>query len=208
MKLGIFTLLLFAAFQPILHAQWTISPEAGVNFTNVASPDVDAPTGTATRFFAGVNGQYWLSGQMAIGLGAQYSAKGYDSPDDSQVGTIPARYDYIDFLPSFELKPWPFLGIFAGVNVGVLLSEKYYDGDSWNDPVFDDLTNHLDFGGFIGAKGYWKNFYVKAHFNRAFTPVFEATYTDENGQNEKETNYFNQNFQVGLGYLIPLKRKG
>ncbi|MCC6411136.1 MAG: outer membrane beta-barrel protein [Saprospiraceae bacterium] len=208
MKQCIFTLLLVAAIQTGLYAQ-TLSPEVGVNFTNVASPDYDEPTEMATRFFVGVHGQYWLSGQMAYGLSVQYSVKGYETPDDANpLIFVPARYNYLDFMPNFELKPWPFLGIFAGVNVGVMLSDQYYDGDSWEDPAFDDLVNDVDFGGVIGAKGYWKNFYLKAHFNRSFTPVLDVTYTDENGQEDQEASYFNKNFQVGLGYRIPLKKRG
>lgn len=146
---------------------------------------------------------------MALGLGMQYSTKGYGTPDDADpLVFLPARYNYLDFLPNFEFKPWSFLGIFAGANVGVMLSDQYYDGDSWEDPAFDDLVNHLDFGGFIGAKAYWKNFYIKAHFNRGFTPVIDVTYTDENGQEIDNIRIFNQNIQAGLGYLIPLKKKG
>lgn len=207
MKLGIFTLLLVTAFQPILHAQWTISPEAGVNFANVTSPDYASEMDT--RFFAGAHGQYWLSGQMAYGLGVQYSVKGYGTPDDADpLVFLPARYNYLDFLPNFELKPWPFLGIFLGLNVGVLVSEEYYDGEEWVEPGFDDLVNTVDFGGFIGAKAYLKNFYLKAHFNRGFTPVYNVTLTDENGQELDNLNFFNQNIQVGLGYRIPLKKRG
>jgi|GEM_PF-1498298 len=207
MKQGIFTLLLVAAFQPILNAQWTIAPEAGVNFAKIGWSEDAFDTDLGTQFFAGLHGQYWLSGKMAYGLAAQYSLKGYGVADDDIFG-IKARYSYIDFLPNFEIKPWPFLGIFAGVNVGVLVSEEYYNGGEWVDPVFDDFINNVDFGGFIGAKAYLKNFYLKAHFNRGFTPLFDVTFTDDNGQEIGDANFFNQNIQVGLGYRIPLKKKG
>jgi hypothetical protein len=202
MKHTIIAMLLTACTLPSVQAQFSLSPEAGINICNeVASGDYDNASQNAVYFFAGLNGQYWFNAQWAAGLGVQYSSKGYATNDEGSLILLDTRYNYLDFLPGVEYKPWPFLGITAGFNIGALLETQYYDGDSWQENTFPGgQVNDVDFGGFLGVKAYWKKLYLKAHFNRSLTPIYEVTLVDENGNTVGDARLFNQNFQVGLGY--------
>ncbi|MCC6726253.1 MAG: outer membrane beta-barrel protein [Saprospiraceae bacterium] len=197
--------LLFLAFG--LFAQWSIAPTAGYSLsTSKINYDYFFDYKYAPRFFAGLQSQYSFSEKFMVGLGLQYTAKGFRTRGTAG-GILEWKLDYLEAIPSFEYKPFDFMGIVLGPSIGYLMDVDYKEaGDKWTDP-FGDTYKGMELGAMAGLKFYWQDLYLNLTFNRSLSNITNIKFTDENGNTIKNGKEFNQSFRLGLGYNFQLKEK-
>lgn len=204
-KMMVCASLLFLSFG--LYAQWSIAPNVGYSLsTSKINYDYWFDYKYTPRISAGVQTQYGFSGKFVMGLGLQYTAKGFRTRG-ADGGILEMRLDYIEAIPTVEYKPFDFMGIVLGPSIGYLMDVDYKeDSSKWTDP-FTNFYNDMELGAMAGLKFYWKDLFLNLTFNRSLLTVTNINFTDENGNTIKTGKEFNQSFRLGVGYNIHLRKK-
>ena len=207
-KLSVFIFSLALA-QSICFAQFSITGSAGLNVSRLSSVlEINDPNIMVTQsksyftpfYFAEIRPTYRFGAHWSASLGAQYSVKGYDVKANNSLVAL----SYIDLLPTAEYRFNKYFSVFAGLNVGFLSSVHDISENKWvrlPNPFF----KKTDFGGLLGMRAYYKNICFSAHFNHSITPILDVTFLN-NGQKAGGAKYYNQNFQLGVGYIFNFDR--
>ena len=206
-KLSVFIFALALA-QASCFAQFSIAGSAGLNVSNNAA--INAPSafyqnsfqGKFTPFyFAEIRPTYSFGKRWRTSLGVQYSVKGNYSPNNK----FSTALAYVDILPTAEYKINKYFSVFGGFNVGFLNAENYIKDGKWGNFVIP-IYNKTDFGGLLGMRAYYKNICLSAHFNHSFLNTLDIDFTDENGNVFTKIKFYNQNFQLGVGYIFDFSK--
>lgn len=208
MKKLLFLPLFFICSMSTSQAQFSLGVDAGLNYNNnkfsvvVASQPDAFETKAHVGYYVGLRPTYALSPKTNIGLGIQYSIKGYET--QSEIGTGKFRNYYIDLLPQVEFRPIDLLGFVGGFNIGYLGDTGIRINDKWEKDILTvDIFEKVDIGLLLGLKVYLQQFYLTAHYNHGLTNISAINYTDANGEDLDQSQY-NRNLQIGLGYMFNL----
>ena len=202
MKNASFTILIFLCFATICSSQFSLTPSVGLNVSKAVYTDDIIISEPISSYFVELRPSYRIDDNWHLNLGVQYSNKGFRF--DSRINNLARRVElaYLDILPSAEYTFSRYLSAYAGLNVGFLMTEKITPFIS-----LPSLVNNRDMGALLGVRGHYQNWVVSAHFNRSIWTVSEFLKTDINGKDDGSFNQFNQNIQVGIGYLIDFKKE-
>lgn len=200
-KLLIFLPALLLFFAQNVVAQFSVGVSAGTNLSNSIYKGIHYDTEGSTNYFAEVRPTYSLGKKWAISAGLQYSVKGHQDESSLPLVVTGTQYHYFDILPTVEYRLLKGLSIFGGMNTGIRLKERYRVANKWETAVINSM-NPVDIGALAGLKVSYKNFFVSAHYNRSVISASEIEATDEAGENIPGVKQFNQNVQLGVGYVF------
>ena len=203
MKNASFTILISLYFATICSSQFSLTPSVGLNVSKSVFTNADVISEPISSYFIELRPSYQIDDKWHLNMGVQFSNKGFNF--DSRFNNPAFRIElaYLDILPSVEYSFSKYLSAYAGVNVGFLIKEKI---GSFNNSL-PSFVNNRDMGALLGVRGHYQNWVVSAHFNRSIWSVSEIIKTDLNGKDDGFVNQFNQNIQVGIGYLIDFRKK-
>ena len=203
MKNASFTILIFLCFSTVCSSQFSLTPSVGLNVSKAVYTNANVISEPISSYFIELRPSYRIDDKWHLNMGVQYSNKGFRFDSRNNNPAFPIEFAYLDIMPSVEYSFTKYLSAYAGVNVGFLLAEKINSVKN-STPFF---SNKRDMGALLGLRGHYQNWVVSAHFNRSIWSVSEFLKTDINGADAGTFNQFNQNIQVGIGYLIDFKKK-
>lgn len=189
-------------------AQLTFSPVLAANYSKAKVNKDDFRTSRTFRYTLGVQPVYHFSEKTAIGLGIQLTTKGYK--DGAGVYSLgeESQFQYLEANPFFEYRPFKFLGIIAGGNIGFLNSIQSKYGGKWqkpvNNPIFFEKWN-VELNG--GLRYYCGEAFVSFLFSQSILPILELYFSDENGNPISSLKQYHQSLSLGIGYNFHLKKK-
>ncbi|HMG16622.1 MAG TPA: outer membrane beta-barrel protein [Saprospiraceae bacterium] len=189
-----------------LNAQVSIAPNMGVNISKSLFTEYFFPTKYSTYFYGGAIVKYNISEKLAIQTALQYSQKGYHKEaGDFEVLLPEVRYSYLDIQPTIEFKVIDFIGIYGGINYGIKLKEEYkFPGSDWFNGSNNKTIKDYDFGGLLGIRYYYNNFFINAQYNQSFLNISTLHFTDAQGNEKDYASQKNSTFQFGVGYFFRL----
>ena len=189
-----------------LNAQFSVAPNVGVNISRNIFSDYAFPTKYSTYVFGGAIVKYDLTNKLSLETALQYSQKGYHKDaGDFEVLLPEVRYSYLDIQPIIEYKPYTFIGIYGGINYGIKLKEEYkFSGSDWINGNNNKTIKDYDFGGLLGLRYYYNNFFISAQYNQSFINISTLHFTDDQGNDKVSATQKNSTFQFGIGYFFKL----
>lgn len=209
MKKLLFLALLLICSMSTIQAQFSLGLDVGLNYNHAKFSGINDfdtnvfDTKAHLAYYLGLRPTYALSSKVNIGLGLQYSVKGYESQSGLYAPKV--RNYYLDMLPQVEFRPINLFSLVGGVNIGYLAETSAKIDEKWDKNYFlFDAYKKVDFGLLLGLKMYLKQFYVTAHYNHGVVDINEITFTDANGEDIGTSNQFNRNLQIGIGYMLDL----
>ena len=211
MKKKLFSAILCLAICQIIKAQSSFIPSVGVNFSKVLlnqNPANVSSSAPSSGVYFGGSLIYACRAPFDFQLGVQYSQKGQRAfiPSDPSF-SHKERIHYLDFMPSIEYKvgKTKHLGFSGGLNLGINCLEQFkFPNNPWESLVFQTMKR-LDLGFLVGTKIYFKKIVVGFSYNQSILNASSIIFTDEFGTPLSSSSVYNQNFQVGLGYIINYK---
>lgn len=205
-KLAFFFLL--STLSSSLFAQFTFSPVVAGNYSKARTNRTEFTTSNAIRYTLGVQPAYHFNEKIAVGLGLQFSTKGYKDEAGMYRLTEEAKFQYLEANPFFEFRPFRFLGIVAGGNIAYLNSIEFKYGGKWQKPVKGSLfSQNWDVQIAGGLRYYLGDAYVNLLFSQSILPFEKINFTDENGTAIYTLKEYHQSISLGLGYNFHLKKK-
>ncbi|MDX2135568.1 MAG: outer membrane beta-barrel protein [Saprospiraceae bacterium] len=203
------TFLLFALLLVTLrlNAQFVIGVGGGVNVSSARLvgweifPGFETEEEAITAFHFSVQPRYVFARRWAAILDLQYNRKG------AELNIFGLRADYFDMMPQVEYRFLEHFGVAAGANFGFKIREERKDliNDEWRESVFENFKDQ-DFGLLFALRGYFGGFYGTVSYNLGLKDVSDVWLTDQDG-NTIQTEWYHRNLQIGLGYLIPLRKR-
>lgn len=207
MKKLLFTLVASTAliFQLSNNAQAqtvAVSPEIGLNISDVVGPDAPSLSESKMGYKAGVNLHIPIGEELYISPGIHYSVKGNTYKIESILGTFEntTNYGYLEIPVNlmyrvytgygavfFSVGPYVGFGVAGKTETSLDNSFKKIE---WSRDA--GKTRPVDFG-FNAGVGYELPFglFVRAQYGRGFTSL-----------SNDDKKVFNQNIQLSLGYNL------
>lgn len=186
---------------PVLRAQFTFTPQAGLNISRIhASSDVMGQSmewATYTSF--GGRFGYIFMDKIEVELGLLYNQRGGQMIDDNP-GANDEKwlFKYFEIQPQVEYKIWPQLGVYAGAYYGVhLRSDRNIDG-TWEEDVPGRFEEN-DLGLSFGLRTYIGRIFLQGQYDLGLKSIDTATFTDANGV-ATDVDYMNRTIQLAVGY--------
>ena len=183
------------------NAQWSITPNIGVNNARIIIPRSPYKTDIeAANFVAvGIAPRYRFSKRIAVETNFQYSEKG-----EKRI-----KASYIDIIPTLEYSPLPYLSIYSGVSIGRKLFERIsYDNKTWEKHRLGrSLYGNYNIGALLGVRAKYKNLQLSFHADRGLNPQSKITFTNDNGDVTNVLKEYLLVYQLTLGYSISLGEK-
>ncbi len=193
-----------------LTAQLSLSLEAGVNRTNITleliEPEIDDlifDREANQGFFISAIPRLAVNERLSINTEAQYSMESYNW-GDTQI-----RLHNIRLIPELEYSILKSLGIYAGANIGLKVTESYKQtaDEEWIsrseiDTNTRGVVKDIDFGLSGGLRYYFlEQFNLTFKYSHGLTNISNILFTDLNGV-AFEGKEYNRTFQLGLGYTF------
>ncbi len=142
----LFFILISTFFIGKINAQWSITPNIGINNTRiiVSKSPIDLKNTVANFVAFGVAPRYRLNKKFAIEANIQYSEKGISQ----------SKLTFIDVIPTFEYSPLPYLSFYSGVNVGAKIKGRFLlvDGTWGKSDFIYSLYDKYNVGAILGLR--------------------------------------------------------
>jgi Outer membrane protein beta-barrel domain len=190
-----------------LFAQFSIAPLVAANFSKSRTTQNDFETLPVLRYVLGVQPMYHFSEKTAVGLGMHLTTKGYKGKPDIYYVAGETNYQYLEINPFFEYRPFKFLGLQLGGEIGYNTLVEFKYGGSWITPSKLYKVKKWDAGLTGGARYYSGNFFVSLLYTHGIITFDEINFTDENGLPVFKLNQYHQTLSLGVGYNFQLKKK-
>lgn len=185
-----------------INAQLAINVSGGLNYSNVDLKNVNwFETEAKPGYFVAVEPSFRLTRRITLGADIQYSRKGFDFKNIGSSEKISYDIDYVDIIPQLELRVFRNLALGLGASYGVKINENY-DKQSLKEQF--QTVSKQDFGVIGKLKYSIKNFFAVASYNFGVSNISRVQYTNSDGEFIKDTDMYNRNFQLGVGYKINL----
>lgn len=206
-KLAFFLAFAFLSLRSF--GQFTISPILSLNLSKIKSTnsvlDYASPV---LRYALGVQPVYHFNDKMAVGIGLQVTTKGAkDGPGKPNLGVV-YSFQYLEASPFFEYRPFKFLAITSGSNIGYFNSLESLYGGHWHKVgnqklAYKKWNTELS----LGLRYNHKGAFVSLQLSQSILPIVEINFTDENGNQLSSLKEYHQSLSLGVGYNFHIKKK-
>lgn len=196
-----------------LNAQFVIGVGGGVNvsrdhivYEEVPS-EIKLEEKSITAFHFSVQPRYVFARRWAAVLDLQYNRKGSLYTVAGSQAESGSRADYFDIMPQMEYRLLEHFGVAAGANFGFKVRDevKTPNTDGWIESVYNFYKDQ-DFGLLFAVRGYFGGFYGTVSYNLGLMDVTDIVVSNDTG-GYTETESYHRNLQIGVGYLIPLRKR-
>ncbi len=202
----IFLTILSFFFVHETQAQWSFTPQIGINRskTDYSNSKFDNTFAFLSTPVLGLTTQYKFSKKWATELGIQYSSRGNKLKDLKDA----MKVQYFDFLPTIVFSTNSFFSFYSGLNIGISKGSFFRTNDVWRKSEFVTSANSkVDIGALLGIRFKIEDITLGVHYNHSLLPFGQTYFTDDAGDVEYVSKEYHQLFQLTLGYQINLKNK-
>jgi len=194
-------------------AQLSLSLEAGVNRTNITL-SLAEPQPNNLVLNREPNQGFYIAAIPRLAVGDRFSinTEVQYSMENFKWVSYKYRLQNIRLIPEVEYKVLKSLGIYAGANIGLKVSEAYKrpTEEEWRDNSGDETVGSIkdvDYGVSGGLRYYFlKRFNLTFKYYHGLANISNSFFTDDNGQ-ILESEEYNRTFQLGVGYNFNKKTK-
>ena len=153
--------------------QITLKPTVGMNLATVTSAD---NAKMKVGLIAGFEGEYGISENLGLSLGALYSMEG------AKQGDAKFNFDYINVPLLLQVYPAKGFAVKAGAQVGFNVRHKVSDGDNSMDINdfykalgVDTKVQSVNFSIPLGLSYQISDFVIDARYNLGISKIFKNT---------------------------------
>jgi len=192
----------FAMFFVVIgaQAQFGLGIDGGMNVSDAYlksnSPENTQPL---VGYYIGARPHYSLTKWFALGVGAQYSQKGYLTEDKAEGN----RFHYAMLNPQMEIRPLKFLSVNLGVGAAYLVNQQTRTEGEWMDvEARDDMASRMNWDAVAGVKLHFNRFYISAAYEYGLNDIQALNFSDLNNSLAENARTANRNVQIGIGYTF------
>lgn len=190
------------------NAQINLNFSAGVNSSNCEIKNFEGVSSKGRLgYFIGIAPNRYLNDKLNLVVDFQLSTKGCEMIYEDNSGSLEVRISYIDIIPEIEYKISDYLFLGVGVNSGFNINEAHkLENEGWANVKDFGIIELFDFGLTGKIKGNYKNFFGFVRYNFGLASISNIEITDITGQNSIDSNQYNRNLQIGVGYTLGLNK--
>lgn len=190
------------------NAQINLNFSTGVNNSNCEIKNLDGVSSKGRLgYFIGIAPNRYLNDKLNLVVDFQLSTKGCEAIYENTSGSLEVRISYIDIIPEIEYKILDYLFLGVGVNSGFNINEAHkLENEGWINVKDSGFIDLFDFGLTGKIKGNYKNFFGFVRYNFGLTSISNITFTDINGSDFIDSDQYNRNLQIGVGYTLGLNK--
>ena len=168
-----------------------LGARGGVNFSSVASDDVDSPD-SRTSFYLGLLAEAPLSDKVSLQPEVFYSGQGFDVTDEPDSPDVQFQVDYIQVPVLLKFYIADGLNIQAGPQFGFKVKEELDFEPGEDSGAFDsDSIKGFDFQGTAGVEyKFASGFFIQGRYSYGFSEMIE------------DVDIHNSVFSAGLGFMF------
>lgn len=207
-RIILITFLLAFGINESMFGQINLNFSSGMNYSKCKFEEFKggSPQGRF-GYFIGIAPSYQIRKKIQFQVDFQYSLKGFDTANETNLTALEYKYAYFDIIPEIEYYFIENLALGLGVNYGIRINEQTKIGDEdlsnsgyyqWTKPTDFGLTGKLKFNS--------KDLFVFVRYNLGLKDIGDVIFTDETGQIIEDEKQFNRNIQIGIGYKLNFKK--
>ena len=181
-------------------AQFGLAVDGGLNVSDAyLKRNQPENTQPLAGYYIGARPHYSLTKWFAVGLGAQYSQKGYLTEDKAEGN----RFHYATLNPQIEIRPLKFISVNLGLGASYLAKQQTKTDGAWVDLTSrDDMASRMNWDAVMGVKLHFNRFYVSAAYEYGLNDIQALNFSDLGGSLAENARTANRNVQIGVGYTF------